>query len=157
MRPEEILDPETFPDDLQWVIAQYRLQPDDPIFLLIAWHWHRVKASEDTIKLAIVELKTVLDTRIAALTEAADNVAAVNLALANVQSALEAKPAQLGHQFEQQLREPVASAVAQLSTLEKTLLPLSKKFQAAQRRQMLAALVIGVALGVLSAVIVLLA
>lgn len=157
MKPEELLDPATMPEDLQWVVTQYRLQPNDPVFLLIAWHWNRMKACEDTVKLAIVELKSALDTRVDSLADAADTVAGVNTVLAEVQDALEQKPAQLGKQFEKELKEPVAQAVSQLQSLEKSLAPLSRNFQTAQRRQLLAALLIGVTLGVLASVIVLLA
>jgi 2-keto-3-deoxy-L-rhamnonate aldolase RhmA len=157
MKPEELLDPATMPDDLQWVVTQYRLQPNDPVFLLIAWHWNRMKACEDTVKLAIVELKSALDARVDSLADAAETVAGVNTVLAEVQDALAQKPAQLGQQFEKELKEPVAQAVSQLQSLEKSLAPLSRNFQTAQRRQLLAALLIGVTLGVLASVIVLLA
>ncbi|KAB2912272.1 MAG: hypothetical protein F9K30_20955 [Dechloromonas sp.] len=157
MKPEEILDPATMPDDLQWVVTHYRLQPNDPVFLLIAWHWNRMKKCEDTVQLAIVELKSALDARVESLADAAETVAGVNTVLAEVQDALATKPAQLGQQFEQELREPVAQAVSQLQTLERSLAPLARNFQTARRRQLLAALLTGVALGVLSSVIVLLA
>lgn len=157
MKPEELLDPATMPEDLQWVVTHYRLQPNDPVFLLIAWHWNRVKACEDTVRLAIVELKSAIDARVDSLTDAAETVAGVNTVLAEVQAVLEDKPVQLGQQFEKELKEPVALAVSQLQSLEKSLAPLSRNFQTAQRRQLLATLLIGVALGVLSSVIVLLA
>lgn len=157
MKPEELLDPETLPDDLQWVATHYRLQPNDPVFLIIAWHWNRMKACEDTVRLAIVELKSALDARIESLTDAAETVAGVNAVLTEVQAALEQKPEQLGRQLEAELKQPVADAVAKLQALEKSLAPVSRNFRSSQRRQLLAALLIGVALGVLSAVVVLLA
>ncbi len=157
MKPEELFDPETMPEDLQWVITHYRLQPNDPVFLLIAWHWNRVKACEDTVKLAIVELRTILDARVKALADAADTVTGVNTMLAEVQAVLEEKPAQLGKQLEAELKQPIADAVSQLQALEKLLAPVARNFQTAQRRQLLAALLIGVTLGVLSSIIVLLA
>lgn len=157
MKPEDILDPETMPEDLQWVVTHYRLQPNDPVFLLIAWHWHRMKACEDTVRLAIMELKSALDARIESLVDAAETVAGVNSVLGEVQIALERKPEQLGQQLEAELKQPVADAVTQLKTLEKSLAPVSRNFRSAQHRQLLAALLTGVALGVLSAVIMLLA
>ena len=157
MKPEDLLDPAQFPDDLQWVAAHHKLHPADPVYLLVAWHWRRVKQSEDTLKAAVVELKAALDVRVVALGEAADTVAAVNEALAGVQEALEEKPGQLGEQLDAALNQPLASAVAQLQALEKTLAPLARTFQTTQRRQLLATLLVGVSLGVLSAVIVLLA
>jgi ABC-type phosphate transport system auxiliary subunit len=157
MKPEELFDPETMPEDLQWVITHYRLQPNDPVFLLIAWHWNRVKACEDTVKLAIVELRSILDARVEALADAADTVTGVNTMLAEVQAVLEEKPAQLAKQLDAELKQPIADAVSQLQALEKSLAPLARNFQTAQRRQLLAALLIGVTLGVLSSIIVLLA
>jgi DNA-binding transcriptional regulator YbjK len=157
MKPEELFDPAKLPEDLQWVAARYKLQPDDPVFLLIAWHWNRIKAGEDTLRAAIVELKAALDGRIVALSEAAETVAGVGAALVSVQDALEQKPEELGQQFEAQLRQPMANALAQIKALGKSLAPLARTFQAAQHRQLLAALLAGVALGILAAVVALLA
>ena len=71
-KPEDLFDPGTFPDDLKWVPAHYKLHPSDPVYLLIAWHWRRVKQSEDTLKATIVEIKQALDDRIGHLAEAAE-------------------------------------------------------------------------------------
>ena len=68
---------------------------------------------------------------------------------------MEKKPGLLSRQFEMELVKPVATALAQVQALEKSLTPLVRTFQTAQRRLLLATLLIGVALGVLSAVIVL--
>ena len=157
MKPEEMLDIKKMPEDLKWVVDQYRLQPNDPVFLLVAWHWSRMKACEDTVRAAIVQMKVALDTRIETLAAAAATVSGVNAALADVQDALEKKPGLLSRQFEAELVKPVANALAQVQALEKSLTPLVRTFQTAQRRQLLATLLIGVALGVLSAVIVLFA
>jgi len=61
----------------------------------------------------------------------------------------------LSRQFEAELVRPVAHALVQVQALEKSLTPLVRMCQTAQRRLLLATLLIGVALGVLSAVIVL--
>jgi hypothetical protein len=156
MKPEDLLDPAEFPDDLQWVAAHHKLHPTDPVYLLVAWHWRRVKQSEDTLKAAIVELKSALDVRVGTLAEAADTVTGVHEALAGVQEALEEKPGQLGEQLDAKLNQPLANALAQLQALEKSLAPLARTFQTAQRRQLLATLLVGVTLGMLSAVIALL-
>lgn len=156
-KPEDLFDPGTFPDDLKWVPAHYKLHPSDPVYLLIAWHWRRVKQSEDTLKATIVELKQALDDRIGHLAEAAETVAGVNDALADVQVALEEKPAELEAQLDAKLTKPVADALTRLQALEKTLAPLARSFQTARRRQFLATFLVGVTVGVLSAVIVLLA
>jgi hypothetical protein len=156
-KPEDFLNPENFPDDLKWVPAHYKLHPGDPVYLLLAWHWRRVKQSEDTLKAAIVELRAAVDTRIGALAEAAETVGGVNEALGEVQAMLEEKPAELSQQLDEALAQPLEQAFGRLQTLEKSLQSAARSFQIGHRRQLLAALLIGVALGFLSAVIVLLA
>lgn len=157
LKPEDLLEPASFPEDLQWVPAHYKLHPTDPVYLLLAWHWRRVKQTEDTIRTALLELRVYLDGKMTALSQAAETVNGVNDALAGVQAALEEKPAELNDQIDTMLAQPVENAIARLQALEKSLTPIARGFQMSQRRQMLAALLVGVALGVLSAVIVLLA
>lgn len=156
-KPEDLLDPEAFPDDLKWVPAHYRLHPSDPVYLLIAWHWRRMKESEDTLKSAVVELRAAVDARLAALAEAAETVGGVNDALVELQSMLTEKPADLTQQIDAALTEPLAKALGRLAALERSLQSAARSFQVSQRRQLLASLLIGVALGVLLAIIVLLA
>ena len=156
-KPEDFLDPENFPDDLKWVPAHYKLHPSDPVYLLIGWHWRRVKQSEDTLTAINLEIKRALEDRIKQVTDAAETVAGVNDALADVQVALEEKPAELEAQLDAKLSAPVADAVTRLQTLEKSLAPLARSFQKTQRRQLLAMFVAGATVGVLIAVILLLA
>ena len=156
-KPEDFLDPENFPDDLKWVPAHYKLHPSDPVYLLIGWHWRRVKQSEDTLTAINLEIKRALEDRIKQVTDAAETVAGVNDALADVQVALEEKPAELEAQLDAKLSAPLADAVTRLQTLEKSLAPLARSFQRTQRRQLLAMFVAGATVGVLIAVILLLA
>lgn len=146
---EELFDPASFPEDLTWVPAHHRLHPDDPVYLLLAWHWRRVKQSEDTIAAAILELRSMLDSRVIAVSKAAETVSAVNEALAGVQDALETKPEELAAQLDVLLAGPVNAAVERLQALEKSLLPVARSFEASRRRHTLATLLVGVALGVL--------
>jgi hypothetical protein len=153
MTPEELLDAENLPPELQWVAEHYRLNPTDPVYLLIAWHWHRVKSSEDTLQAAIVEMKTALDGRIEALTDSADAIAGVNAVLNQVQQEMSNRPEILGKELETQLRQPVADAVSRLQAMEKSLGPAARSFRMAQRRHILATLLIGVILGVLGSLV----
>ena len=157
MKPEDLLNPADLPDDLKWLPTHYKLHPSDPVYLLIAWHWRRVKQSEDTLRAAIVEMKAALDSRIELLAESAETVAGVNESLAATQGAIDGLLPEIEAQLEAKLSRPIADAAGQIKTLEKSLMPLGKQIQMAKRRYLLAALLIGVALGVLSAVIVLFA
>ena len=119
MKPEDLLNPENFPDDLRWVHAHQRLHPTDPVYMLIAWHWTRVKKSEDTLSHATAELKAGLDHRLAELKATAESIGTISVALTKVQETLAQKPAVLGKELEAKLAEPVAAVVAKLQGLEK--------------------------------------
>lgn len=155
--PPEWLDPASFPDDLRWIPAHYRLHPSDPVYLLLAWHWRRLQQSEDSLRAAALELRAALDGRIDALTATAETVSDVSEALAGLQAAIEEKPAEISAQLQAELAGPVANAVAQVQAIEKSLGAIAPAFHISQRRQLLATLLIGVTLGVLLTVIVLLA
>lgn len=147
MRPEELLDPECFPDDLKWIPAHYKLHGDDPVYLLLAWHWRRMKQSEDAIQVATVELKAALDGRIEAITRAADTITALEETLLEVQAAMTAeqkKPVQA---------EPADAAKKEIKALVESLAPIARTFQEAKRRQLLAVFVGGLCLGVLAALV----
>ncbi|MFA5262961.1 MAG: hypothetical protein WC378_03985 [Opitutaceae bacterium] len=151
MSPEELLDPDNLPEDLQWLAADYRLQPNDPVFVLIAWHWHRVQKGEDSLRAATLELKSAIDNRIETLVGTAETVMALKAQLVQVQAALEQKPLALGARLEADLRQPVAAAVAQIQTVEKSLGGMVRSAETtvarAQRRQALAAFLVGAVVG----------
>lgn len=151
MRPEELLNTETLPEDLHWLASEYRLQPSDPIYLAIAWHWHRVQKGEDTLRSATMELKAVVDSRIASVVGAAETVLAVQEQLREVQKALDQKPAALGRQLEAELQRPATAAVLQIKAAEKSCAALVQAAQTtlaeAQRRQSIATFIIGLVIG----------
>lgn len=160
MKPEELLNVETLPEDLHWLASEYRLQPNDPIYLLIAWHWHRIQKGEDTLRSALMELKAAVDSRIATVVGTTETVLAVQEQLKQVQAALEQKPAALGRQLEVDLQRPVATAVTQIDAAAGTAANLVDAMHtalaAAQNRQALAALLVGLVLGGSSVAILLL-
>lgn len=155
MKPADLLDPAKLPEELQWVSAHYRLHPDDPVYLLIAWHWQRVKASEDTLQAAIVEMKTALDARLEALAGAADTIVVVKASLVQVQKELANRPAILALELEEKLQQPVSDAVTQLAAMGKSLGPVAQSFRSVQHRHLLATLLIGFALGVIATFVLL--
>lgn len=151
MSPEDLLDPEQLPEDLHWLAAEFRLNPNDPVFLLIAWHWRRVQEAEDSLRSATLDLKTAVDRRIESLETAAATVATVNERLAQVQGVLEEKPLTLGRQLTADLQGPVQAAGERIRQLEQSLALLLRAADTtlarAQRRQAFAAFLIGLVLG----------
>ncbi len=147
MKPEEILDPENMPEELQWVAEHYRLQPNDPVFLLIAWHWKTVQGSESKLTAVSMELQAALTARAKVMIEAADAIAKVGGQLTKVQAALEAKPVALAKQLEAELSAPVTAVVATVMAAERALVRSVQLVEHARRRQALAAFLIGVVFG----------
>jgi hypothetical protein len=151
VKPEDLLNPETLPEDLHWLAAEYRLQPSDPVYLMIAWHWHRVQKGEDTLRSATMELKAAIDSRITSVVGATETVIAVQEQLREVQKALDQKPATLGRQLETELQRPVTDAITQIKAAEKSCTALVHAAQTtleeAQRRQSIAAFIVGLVVG----------
>lgn len=153
MKPEELLDPETLPEDLRWLVSEFKLQSRDPVFLLIAWHWHRVQAAEDGLRAANLELQAAVDTRIGAIAGTAEAVASLVELLARVQAALEQKPALLSAQLDTEIKAPLAKLRALEQSLAVILSTAKTTLAGAQQARLLATLLIGVTLGLLAGVI----
>lgn len=64
MNPADLLDADKLPAELRWLADQHRLQPNDPVFLLLAWHWDMTKRTDESVRASVIELKTVLDGRL---------------------------------------------------------------------------------------------
>lgn len=63
--PEQVFDGDNLPDDLKWIMSHFGLPKSDPAVVLIAWHWYRVLNNQDAIHAGAMELKAVLDPRLA--------------------------------------------------------------------------------------------
>lgn len=151
MSPDDLLNPETLPEDLHWLAAEFRLSPNDPAFLLIAWHWRRVQEGEDSLKAATLDLKTVIDRRLGQTEQMAAKVDSVSNGLAEVAALLREQPLTLGQRLEADLAQPVARAAESIQALERQLGGLLRRAETtialAQRRQAIAAFFIGCFVG----------
>jgi hypothetical protein len=63
------------------------------------------------------------------------------------------RPALLGQELQKQLQQPVTEAVAQLKAMEKSLGPAARSLRVVRHRELLAALLTGVALGALGTLV----
>lgn len=157
MNPEELLNPEKLPKELHWLISEYKLHPKDPVFVLIAWHWAQTQAAENSLRAANMEFKIALDTRIKTLTEAAGRVTSLSEKLSSLQTALTPKPEEFAQQLDAALRPGLEAATANIRAVEQSSAKLLESARAAhatvQRRELLAALVAGIAFGVTVAVL----
>jgi hypothetical protein len=147
MSAEDAADPQALPEHLQRIAEHYGLPLNDPVLQVMGAHWLRVQESEGTLRELSLELQSALDARIEVLAESGDNLVNVAGQLAQVQTVLDQKPAGFARRLEEDLRAPIAGAVAQVRTLEQSLGAVTRTVQSAQRRQALASFVIGVVFG----------
>lgn len=158
MKPEELLVPDKLPVELHWLISEYKLHPNDPVFVLIAWHWTQTRQAEDTLRAAKMEFKAALDTRLKAFAEAVGRVESLPEKLSALQAALTPKPEEFAKKLDQALRPGLDAATANIRAVEQSSAKLLQSARAAhatvQRREVLAALVAGIAFGVTVAVLV---
>lgn len=135
------------PEHLQRIAEQYGLPLNDPVLQVMGAHWLRMQEAETTLRDLSVEMQSALDARIEALAESGDNLVNVAGQLAQIKTVLDQKPAGFAGRLEQELRTPIASAVAQVRALEESLAGATGTVRAAQKRQALAAFVVGVVFG----------
>jgi len=46
MNPTELAYPENLPDDLKLLLQMQKVPGDDPLIVLLAWHWLRINKAE---------------------------------------------------------------------------------------------------------------
>ncbi|MDD3179513.1 MAG: hypothetical protein PHQ04_04095 [Opitutaceae bacterium] len=157
MKPEDLYDPKKMPEELHWLLTQHKLQPDDPIFLLLAWHWSVNLKAENTLQNVMLDLKTALDTRIRDAREAVAKVDELSGKLTQLHQALTPDPEAFARKVNNALAPAITAAKADIGTVQESAAKLLESAEAAhavvQRREVLAALVAGVAFGVTVAVL----
>lgn len=153
MNIPELFDPEKLPEDLQWVVAQWKLHPDDPVFALIAWHWHRIQQGEDRLRDATMELKSAVDRRIDSVVTATETVVSLHEKLDEIQTALQSEPLEIGKRMERDLGRVIEDSTGTVGELELKIRSLTQRAELllvrTQRRQASACFLIGVLVGLM--------
>lgn len=117
MKPEELLDPDKLPVELRWLADQHKLQPNDPVFLLLAWHWEMTHRSADSMKAATLELKVAIESRTRELKALFDASRPLQAQLEALRTALESEPTTISQRFATGLDTAVARAREEIETL----------------------------------------
>ncbi|MEN9402563.1 MAG: hypothetical protein RL091_1266 [Verrucomicrobiota bacterium] len=158
MMPEDLVDPKKMPEDLHWLLTRHKIQPDDPIFLLLAWHWSTNLKAEEVLRAAALDLKTALDSRLKEAKEAVAKVDELSGKLTQLHQALTPDPEAFARKVNLALMPAIAAAKQDIGTVQESAAKLLETAQAAaaigRRREVLAALVAGVAFGAMVAVLV---
>lgn len=151
MTPEQLLDPETLPDDLRWLGAEFRLSPKDPVFLLIAWHWHRVQEAEDSLRVATVEFQSTVDKRGKDVAAAVNMIASLRESLSQVETAWQEQPALIKQQWDTELAAALKKLQEAQQAMDQMVSSARDIVGKARSREILAAVLIGIGIGALGA------
>ena len=159
MTPEDLTDPKKMPEDLHGLLTRHKIQPDDPVFLLLAWHWSTNLKAEEALRLAALDLKTALDSRLREVKEAVAKVDEMAGLMTRLHQALNPDAGAFARKVNQALLPAIATARTDLAAVQASTSKLLETAQAAEaavrRRELLAALVAGVAFGVTATILLL--
>ena len=48
-KPEDLADPNKLPDDLKLLLTAFKIQENDPLVAILAWHWLRINQTCDSL------------------------------------------------------------------------------------------------------------
>ncbi len=100
------------PDDLRNLLGKLKVPADDPLLLVLAWHWQRIEGERDRIKEGTLELKAILDNRLEQINGAAKGMEELLAHLEGLRKVLAKSPSLLSEQFDKELKEHVRTAIA---------------------------------------------
>jgi hypothetical protein len=109
--PTELAYPESLPDDLKVLLHEQRIPADDPLIVLLAWHWVRINESRDAIQDGTLTLKAALDLRIGKILAHAGTLETITTHLENLSQVLAEKPLGVSRQLQTELAQPIAESV----------------------------------------------
>lgn len=159
MTPEDLTDPRKMPEDLHGLLTRHKIQPDDPVFLLLAWHWSTNLKAEEALRAAVLDLKTSLDSRLKEAKEAVHKVEELSGQMTRLQQALNPDPEAFARKVNTALLPAISTARTELAAVQAEAVKLLESMRTAgtvvRRRELRAALVAGVAFGVTVSVLLL--
>lgn len=149
--PETIFESGELPDDLKWLGSQFKLQPNDPAFLLLAWHWKRVQQTGDIIHNTNLQLKAALDIRIEKVLLSNRTLECIVGILSETKTVLETKHLNISKQINDELGQPISASVQACSNLGTQLQSLLQETRViiknTKQQQLFAAFVAGLFVG----------
>jgi hypothetical protein len=141
-KTEDIPKTKQLPDDLKLLLQELKIQDDDPLFAVLAWHWVRIDKTRDILEEKTGKLSAALDERKAAIEEKVQQLGAllnvrkeqfeswsgtlheVFQHLEDINKVLSQKPLAISEAITEQLAHPIGQTVTlvqQLATESKEL------------------------------------
>jgi hypothetical protein len=135
--PDQLKQPSRLPDDLKALMAELNVPTTDPVIPLLAWIWTKMLETKSTLESARGSVAAVFDERLEKLKETTAILLSVDQTLKQVDEQLSSKPLNVKEQVEEELAEPIKTAVESCRKLDhqmKSLLQrLDHKFGRTQR------------------------
>jgi hypothetical protein len=131
----ELADLKKLPDDLKLLLREHHVSNDDPLVVVLAWHWQRMNKSRDLLEEATTALTVALDERQKAIQDKAFEIGALlderlkqldkwttTLQqafghLETLNNVLSQKPLVISEQITQELAHPIGQSVTLVKQL----------------------------------------
>lgn len=138
IEPAQLAYPANLPDDLKVLLHEHKIPKNDPLIVLLAWHWLRINESRDEIKDNTVQLRktldedreaiqenrlkieAALDVRLEQMEEWTDTFKGLYGHLEKLSQVLAEKPLGISQQIQEDLNKPIAESVKSTQELATT-------------------------------------
>jgi hypothetical protein len=125
--PDQLKQPSQLPDDLKALLAELKIPTTDPILPLLAWIWKQMLDTKAGLESAKAATAAVFDNRLERLKKTADTLISVDASLKSVDEQLRAKPLEVKEQVEEELAEPIQTAVESCRKLDQLMKSLLQR------------------------------
>lgn len=135
--PDELLmglETDKLPDDLKWMMGRFKMEPTDPVFLLLAWHWLRINQSQDMLHQENLAFKAVFETQVKKIQEHLTEWQKVATTIDKFQTVVTDLTKDMGRQLDGALRQPVSAALASTQQLTGQLNGILQKAEAQNKQ-----------------------
>lgn len=130
------------PDDLQWMVQEFKLQPNDPAFLLLIWHWKRIAQVHDQLHEEANVFRSALEVCMEKVDCRIADWQKVAATIVSFQEMLGKLSCDLGQRLEKEMQRPISESLVASQQLEARLNGLLAKV-AGQNKQSILHMVIG--------------
>ena len=125
--PDQLKEPLQLPDDLKVLLAQIKVPTTDPILPLLAWIWKQMVDTKAVLESARSSAAAVFDNRLERMNKTAEILLSVDGRLQQVDEQLRSKPLQVKEQVEEELAEPIQTAVESCRKLDQQMKSLLQR------------------------------
>ena len=125
--PDQLKEPLQLPDDLKVLLAEIKVPTTDPILPLLAWIWKQMVDTKAVLESARSSAAAVFDNRLERMNKTAEILISVDESLQLVDEQLRAKPLQVKEQVEEELAEPIQTAVESCRKLDQQMKSLLQR------------------------------